>query len=236
MIKALFAAALLAVSVSAAQAEVTPKEAAALLVSSVVELNSKSCTASKVGPHQYLTAKHCVGRDMKLNTKSYTMWAKSVVMAWQEKKRGNRQEDWAIINTATDTEDMKSLTLGCNEEIYLGMRVAYAGYPNPAEFAFGMGSVTSLLPSRNRSNNLDYMMDVHAAPGASGSPVISMDTGHVVGILTEGVTNSRIGAFMVGFESIANIDLCDKYETVEDKEGYLIVRLVDQPVMLVTPF
>lgn len=217
-----------------ASAEITPKEAAALLVASVVELNSKSCTASKIGSHQYLTAKHCVSSKMKLSTKSYSMWAKSVVMAWQDKAKGNRQEDWAVINTATDTDDIVALTLGCNEEIYLGMPVAYAGYPNPAEFAFGMGAVTSLLPSRSRNSNLDYMMDVPAAPGASGSPIISMDTGYVVGILTEGVLNNSIGAFMVGFESIQNIDLCDYSKEAVTRYG--IKGAVIDANTLVTPF
>ena len=217
-----------------ASAELTPKEAANLLINSVVELNNKSCTAAKIGPYQYLTAKHCVSSKMKLASKSYSMWAKSVLMAWQDKAKGNRKEDWAIINTATDTDDIKALTLGCNEEIYLGMRVAYAGYPNPTEFSFGMGAVTSLLPSRNRKNNLDYMMDVHAAPGASGSPVISMETGYIIGILTEGVINGRIGAFMVGFESIKGLDLCDFSK--EDVTRYGIKGSTVEDTSLATPF
>lgn len=233
MLKIILAAAALMMSVSVAHAELTPREAAAILTASVVEVNN-GCTASKVGPHQYMTARHCVQSSMKIESRLHTMWPRSVLMAWQKKEDGKRKEDWAIVNTSTDTDDVASLTLGCTEEVYLGMPVAYAGYPVPTKFAFGMGHVTSILPMDNRNNNLDYAMDVAAAPGASGSPVISMDTGHVIGILTEGVSNRRIGAFMVGMEAISNLDICDNLDTALSRYG--VTNKVKTRAGLVGPF
>lgn len=203
---------------AAAVKPLTVREAAEKLQKSVAAVTYRSqtiCSAAKIGPGQFLTAFHCLqwgetitlqnGRILKIKSVLATMQPKPVDTANKAKKE--RDEDWAILNTVDDDESVVALELGCNDTPYLGMQVAYAGFPAPTQYAYGSGHITSVFPMDGTSNNLDYAMDVHAAPGASGSAVISMDTGRVIGILTEGVP-SRVGFYMVGIESVKNLDAC----------------------------
>lgn len=195
----------------------SPKHIAEVLSNSVVAVIYKSgimCSASKIGPHTFLTARHCVeaGETLRLSG-GRTLHIQSVLIAQQEKPRigtvSGRHEDWAVLNTVEDDDAVASLQLACGETPYLGQELAYAGYPDPTQFSIGFGRITTVQPMNNGANGADYGMDVHAAPGASGSPILSLDTGKVIGILTEGISNSRVGAFMVGFESVAGMDACD---------------------------
>lgn len=203
-------------------AELTPKEAATKLGESVVAIVQGSdtiCSASKIGSHQYLTAGHCVDSEFHIYTQNKkSLYFKSVIETLQ-KKDAKRNEDWAILNTVEDDDAVKPLTLACKEEIYLGQGVAYAGYPDPTQYAFGTGHVVTIKPTTHTPNNMDIGMDVAAAPGASGSAVISMDTGEVVGILTEGIPGERVGFWLVGFESIKNLDLCDSVKEFTSPEA-----------------
>lgn len=196
-------------------------EAVSLLENSVVAIvkNSQSvCTASKIGPSQFLTAKHCITNGSTLVMRSgRVLHVKSVLIAMQAKE-GNRQEDWAVINIVETDDGLSPLNLSCSENPYLGQAVIYGGYPHPTQYAVGLGHITTTKPVLGGRNQLDYGMDVHASPGASGSPVLSIDTGQVIGILTEGIINERTGVFMVGFESIKGLDLCDAvYAAVNSK-------------------
>lgn len=198
----------------------TIRESAVLLSSSVVRLSrsfggsynySSICTASKIGKMAFLTARHCVSNlsaNYRVEKDFEYQYVKTLIVTVSSKRR-NRKEDWAILKMTSENTKLWSLKIGCTEDIYLGMPVAYAGYPEPIDFAFSSGQVTSINPSNARNANADFTVDLAAAPGASGSPVISLDTGNIIGILTEGVYSRRIGAFMVGIESIRNIDLCD---------------------------
>ena len=222
---------------SSAQAQMTPKDAAVHLEQSVVALKrgwgSPFCTGFKIEAKTFLTAGHCAN-SINSNTRLVSnfsndyLYVRSIIVTTQEKSAGNRDEDWAILNTTTEAEELASLALACDEEVYLGMPVAYAGYTQPMDFAFGLGTVMSLNRVSNSMNDLDFVVDLQAAPGASGSPVISLDTGDVIGVLTEGVFASRAGAFGVGIEHIANLDICEDY--LKDKG--------ESPVLpaVVTPF
>jgi V8-like Glu-specific endopeptidase len=206
---------LVILGISPAAAGLTAKEAAEKLGKSVVAVTYKGdtiCTAAKIGPSQFLTAGHCLISGEKLTMPNgRILKIKSVLAAFEEKATvggvSGRDEDWAVLNTVEDDASVVPLELGCAEEPYLGQEIAYAGFPYPTQYALGLGRVTSIKPVLGGRNNLDYAMDVHAAPGASGSAVISLDTGKVVGVLTEGVP-ARTGFFMVGFESIKNTDMC----------------------------
>lgn len=205
---------------SSAYAQMSPKEAAKHLEKSVVALkrtwSDPFCTGFKIDTKVFLTAAHCarsINSDTRLTSKHSEKYQfiRSVLRTTQEKKYGDRVEDWAIMNTVEENDELSALVLACDEEIYLGMPVAYAGYPAPMDFAFGIGTVMSVNKVNSRSNDLDFVVDLQAAPGASGSPIISLDTGHVIGILTEGVYASRAGAFGVGIEGISNLDICEDF-------------------------
>jgi V8-like Glu-specific endopeptidase len=197
-------------------APLTSKEVAEKLGKSVVALTDYSgayCSAAKIGPKQFLTALHCVGYGDKVTlSNGRILKIKSVLAGLQEKPSAynvsGRDEDWAIINTKDDDDTVVALEIGCSEEVYLGQEIAYAGFPHPTQYALGFGKITTVKPVLGGRNNLDYGMDVHAAPGASGSAVISVDTGKVIGILTEGIA-ARTGFFMVGLESVKNMDVCE---------------------------
>jgi len=226
MIKTFIATIIMSLALlSSVHAQMTPREAAEKLSQSVVSLQqgwgNAFCTGFKINTKTFLTAGHCsrgvTNRTRLVSYKgdNYT-FIKSVLITKQEKKDGKRQEDWAILNTSEEMKDVTSLTLGCKDEIYLGMPIAYAGYPAPVDFAFAVGYVMSVNKVNNDVNDLDFVVDLAAAPGASGSPIINLDTGHIIGVLTEGVFSQRIGAFGVGIEHIASLDLCD--DILLDKE------------------
>jgi V8-like Glu-specific endopeptidase len=200
-----------------ANTALTASEAAKLLQAAVVAVNYSGktiCSAAKIGPTQYLTAQHCLAFGEKVELPNGRLLKIVSILTSLEEKAAvkdsgsSRGEDWAIFNVAEEDNSVTALELGCTEELYLGQGIAYAGYPFPTQFAFGTGHITGVMPLlREVGGGNDFQTDVHAAPGASGSAVISLDTGKIVGILTEGVP-SRIGFFMVGMESVKSLDAC----------------------------
>ena len=202
----------------------TPGEMAIKLDQSVAELNVRGghCTTTKIGAKMWLTARHCIRDGLKIETEQGYLYPRSVLIAMQDKS-GSRTEDWAIINTSTEEKGVPALQLGCNDTVYPGMSVAYLGYPAAADRAFLLGYVSTLNKLRNNGrNDADFVVDLPAAGGASGSAIVSMDTGNIIGILVEGVAG-RSGFFLAAAESIKNLDWCEDYneqlKLQEDMDG-----------------
>lgn len=192
---------------STAQADLTSREAAELLSAAVVEYTTTRghghCTAFAIGSKKFMSAGHCATYSRSYMS-SYDYWSEisSVEIGVGDKPtQEGSAKDWSIATTYESIHGVVPLALACNEEIYVGMPVAYMGYPYPLERFFGMGYLATLEESRASMNGADGVVDLAAAPGASGSPVISLYSGGVIGILTEGIYAS-IGAFAVGIELI----------------------------------
>ena len=210
-------ASILMTSAAMAEPKYTPAEAAQLLNQSVfgfgtIGSNHKFCTAAKIGPREYLTAAHCAfglhtGWRLESSTGVYAFIRSATVATSIKGYKGF--EDWAILHASADNE-APALSLGCGEPHYVGEPVAYMGFPEGLERAFGVGYV-STFKSTGR-NNANVFVDLPAAPGASGSPVISLDTGLIMGVLTEGVLSSRTREFyMIGLEGIDAVDQCEDW-------------------------
>lgn len=203
--------------------EMSAKDAAEYLKTAVVRVGDDYCSGAKIGPKMFLTAGHCMsGRHFRgLNAKIMygfeTVWAKSILYPISNKDNG-KDKDWAIVYTFEDLPKVASLKIACGEKPYLGQKIAYLGYPYPTKYAFGLGYISSLEGTTGSGgNNADILVDMPASGGSSGSVVISMDTGHVVGVLTEVVYGDRSNIFLTGLESIQNLDQCEAVSKPEDE-------------------
>jgi len=192
-------------------------ETARVLSRGVVKLTigAGHCTASKIGPQQFLTAGHCAQFSQGAGRIEYGYqylfpgWAQVPKV---KKSDGRRHEDWAIIHTTDDSDDIETLELGCGEILYEGQMIAYYGYSGDSESpTFGSGRIASTLPPKGR-NDADFTIDVQAAPGSSGAPIVSIDSGKVIGILTEGVSGPRVGFYLIGVESVNSLPVCREFD------------------------
>ena len=207
----------MALTTHTATAAMTPAEAAAHLAPSVFSFGTTRgtfCTATKIAPKQYLTALHCatsLATNWRLESESGEyVFIRSVLASVGEKNGGGKvREDWAIL-IASSENNAPSLMLGCGDPHYVGEPVAYLGFPSTLERAFGVGYISTMRPGER--NNADIFVDLPVAPGASGSAVISLDNGYILGVLTEGVLSRRTSEFyMVGVESIESVDQCEDW-------------------------
>ena len=193
----------------------SPRAIAEKLEASVVEMTkggSPACTATKIAPSRFLTARHCVssiGTNFRLEFGLRYMWPKSVLISLEEKLSSGR-EDWAVLITSEVNDEIAVMELACDEDVYLGMPVAILGFSFPTAPSFSVGIVASLEKMRAKGSDADFVIDVQAGPGSSGTAVVSMDTGKIIGVLIEGVfRSSGQGAFFVGVQTISETDMCD---------------------------
>lgn len=214
--KYLLAAALLVAFLTPAQADVvSPPDAALILQQSTVRMEvgrDAFCTATKVAPKTFLTARHCTDSlrefDLRFEPEFDVAFPKWVTLPIGTKAPGNRKYDWALIETHTDMEHVAAAQYSCHETPYLGMPVATFGYSSKTQPSFSVGYVASLKPG-TRPNQYDFALDIQVAPGASGSAIISLDSGDIVGVLTEGISEQRAGVYLIGAQLVSQTALCD---------------------------
>ena len=181
--------------------------------------SSKYCTTWKAQDKVFVTAAHCRGTvsssvQIKQSTNYGYTYVKSIVLPVSTEKSNGKDEDWMIMNTEETMDEMVALPIGCGDGVKIGEQVAIGHYPAGLNFSVSFGTVMTLdiTSSRNRAV---IATDAAGAPGSSGAPVISMETGRVIGIVTEGLV-SRFGSFAMGLEDINIIDLCENL--VDDPE------------------
>ncbi len=207
-------AAVAAGSTPAQSAGLSPRMAVGVLTPSLVHVvrNGRDiCTAFKVAPATYLTARHCTTKDVSrdlLRVGSRYRFVEQYITPDDPK------DDWAVIKTGYNNPRLLALGVGCNEEVYLGMPVAYAGYPEPLGLTMVMGHIILIEPTpKIPSRNSEYVMDNTTNKGASGSPVISLRTGNVIGILIQLIGTRSFPRYATGIKSIKSTLLCRKVAT-----------------------
>lgn len=193
----------------------TRSERIELLTASTGELLSggnKVCSLSKLSPGKFLTARHCV-KNMPIDelTVRYKLdgnfYGQTRDVMWVTQSRKN---DLAIVETETDIEDMKPLTLACSTEIVTGLDVAAMGFPYPMGRYYSEGYVNSVSKTDiDEHTNANFWMDMRIAPGSSGGPVIDAKTGHQIGVAIEIIVPPRVGNIASGAEGISINRLCD---------------------------
>jgi V8-like Glu-specific endopeptidase len=172
------------------------------------------CTVSKVGEKKFLTAGHCVIDSssmlysVKFNGKSTAVSHYTVGVKERPGTQGNRfvdTEDWAILYTEEDV-NVGTLTLDCKAKPYVGEKIYTIGFPYPANKSYFEGYISSQEPLRIVGGGT-YWADITAAPGSSGSAIISRDTNQITGILVTGVS-SRFGPLLTGVQTVNVAGIC----------------------------
>ncbi len=203
----------------------TPETAAILLEPSIGRLKAGSrevCTVWKMGEMQWATAWHCValpGKKYEIKTQATTerkyydyglkLEAKSLLLPAEKADEKDHWEDWAVINVKDESPDVPVLEIQCKYPIALGEQLAYMGFPTVTQGMaqhFSVGIVNAIEKHKKRTYH--FTAQLTGGPGASGSPVISMKTGKVIGMVTRGVS-SRGTLLSVGMESVDGMDFCD---------------------------
>ena len=115
--------------------------------------------------------------------------------------------DWAIVRTDEDPAGVVPLTISCGFTVKTGEPVAYLGYPSPLEQFYSEGIIASQGDMR-----IDFpplpITSLHGGPGASGSAIISLVTGEIIGVLSIGVVNTRGNLLGVGITMLSG-SVCD---------------------------
>jgi serine protease Do len=103
------------------------------------------------------------------------------------------RHDIAVL--AVDPEDIpknaEALSLDCDFELRRGLRVVAVGHPQLNEFSVTIGVLSGLKSFAADPDLLST--DVVVEPGSSGGPVVSLESGKVVGITTSAYEGSDIG-------------------------------------------
>lgn len=159
--------------------------------------DKRFCTFSKVGPNQFLTAAHCVD-DLSFNRTQlvYQKPGDTDYFANKEKVDGiylpvsedatGGPQDWAILFTKKDIEDMVPLVLDCHYKPQVGDDIASMGYPAPLGRTYGEGFISSVSKTDYHGQvHGDFWTTMSANGGASGSPVLHAKTGKLIGVLVE---------------------------------------------------
>jgi len=103
------------------------------------------------------------------------------------------RHDIALISVDPEVipSESNELTLDCDYSLKRGERVVSVGHPRGHEFTVTLG-VLSGIKKFDADTDL-FSTDVIVESGSSGSPVVSVDTGYVVGVSTAKYDDSDVG-------------------------------------------
>lgn len=173
----------------------------------------RTCSVSQISHDEFLTAKHCV-RDLGENHHFRIVRNNNT---GEEVKfiqtSMTHREDWAILKTTTlsrkEGDRDYPLEVSCDYELKLGNKVAYAGYPAGSEHkVLGLGYISSLRGTKFKEASADFLVDIPANRGASGSPIIDVESGKIIGVLVEALNGIGNAPYLIGVQDIKESILC----------------------------
>lgn len=170
------------------------------------------CTTWKLGPRQWVTARHCVislDHAYSITAGLNTLYVRSILVSGEKAKGKDHIEDWAILNVNQDSPDVPILEVACAHAPEIGEAVAYAGYPalgKDQELIFAIGYITGI--SSLRDHPWTFSANFAVGGGASGSPVVNNETGKVIGIVTKALY-LQDGNTLAGIEAAKGFDRCE---------------------------
>lgn len=173
------------------------KELQEITDSSILYITTENCqgTAFLIHPDGYaLTCNHVIkdSKDIKARVRikgregGDDTWHKCVVV--------NAKEDLDLAVIKLDGSNFPYLPLATKEiEIHRGDDVLLSGYPFGKKLADGINTFQEKISSDgvhfDQSNYKRYFIDNAAKSGNSGSPIIALDSGLVIGVLAGSVDN-----------------------------------------------
>lgn len=189
----------------------TAEEAFGVLDKSVVEytfaVGQTMCSATMIGKNTYISAAHCAIENLPMYIVNDDLDFVAV-----DRVDASATRDWMIIYTKEDVPSVVPVAISCSTEPwYIGMPVAYLGYPWPLDRYYSQGVIINVEPYRGIEG--DHPMNIplsslNGGPGASGSGIINLLTGELIGVLSTGLPSSRGNLMGAGITSITDIPQC----------------------------
>ena len=196
-------------SVTASAAELTPRQAFKLMEQSVFPVSPGGeavCTAFMIGPDAAATAGHCTKKSKYWS--HYFIRDRKLVTMYH---RDDAWEDFGLLAFYVNHKFSKALDYDCEWQPRVGEPIATYGYPVVAgavpQAVLKVGIVSSRLVHDKNKTAFARAADFTIAAGFSGAPVISMNSGKVVGIAAVDVSMSN-NRGLGGFILIKDTALC----------------------------
>jgi hypothetical protein len=189
----------------------TTEEAFSVLDQSVVEytyaVGENMCSATMIGENTYISAAHC-----KIDNLPMYIVNDDLDFVAVDRVDASVTRDWMIIYTKEDVPGVVPIAVSCSTDPwYIGMPVAYLGYPWPLDRYYSEGIIVNLEYYRGvpEDHPLNIpLTSLNGGPGSSGSGIIDLRTGELIGVLSTGLPGSRGHILGVGITPITEIPQC----------------------------
>lgn len=154
------------------------------------------CTATAVGRHKnetiVLTAHHCLGYSNVSYLINFGDNVMRTVRPWKiphykvdvvkfPRKYGEPETDMALFLMAG--QDVPIVEMGTSDDVEDGDKIVMVGYPLGVTQISYEGTVGGKFDRKSTDMYNYLMLQIFGAPGSSGSSIVSLDTGKVIGIL-----------------------------------------------------
>ena len=157
-----------------------------------IETNLSSGTGFIISKEGYaITCNHVIERATEIFVRINNNNGNDVVSA--DVVLSNKEYDYAIIKLESNEYNFAELSI--EDHIELGNDIIILGYPfgkklNDHVMELSLSFTRGYISSVQNQNNVErVLLDISAKSGNSGSPVIDMNTGKVLGVLRGSIIN-----------------------------------------------